>query len=107
MDDQDRMADDHMSGCGGGTRPDYGDCADAIEKLYHYLDGELTALRREQIAQHLAECSPCLDAFDFEVELRVVIARKCRDVVPDSLKERVRKALEASGMPPSGEYRWE
>jgi mycothiol system anti-sigma-R factor len=99
--------DEQFGGCGGGNGHDTGDCEDAIRRLYHYLDGELTLLRREQIAQHLAECSPCLEAFDFEMELRVVIARKCRDVVPDSLKERVWKALEQSGMPTSGEYPWE
>ena len=38
----------------------------------------------------------------------MVIARKCRDQVPEALRERVRRALmEASGTPPGGEYRWE
>ena len=32
-------------------------------------------------------------AFDFEAELRVVIAQKCREQVPPELVERVRKAL--------------
>jgi mycothiol system anti-sigma-R factor len=83
-------------------------CQEAIETLYHFLDGELTAQRRQEISRHLNECSPCLDAFDFEAELKLVIARKCRDQVPEALRERVYRALlEASGKASSGEYRWE
>jgi mycothiol system anti-sigma-R factor len=86
----------HRSGdgaAGGGF-----DCEEAIHTLYSFLDGELTIERRLEIQQHLDECSPCLEAFDFEAELRIVIARKCRDKVPPSLLDRVSQALaEASG----------
>ena len=47
------------------------DCNETIERLYHYLDGELTDERRVEIKRHLDDCAPCLDAFDFEAELRV------------------------------------
>jgi mycothiol system anti-sigma-R factor len=69
------------------------DCQEAIHTLYHFLDGELTEYRRVEIKAHLEGCMPCLEAFDFEAELRVVIARKCRDDVPESLRERVAKAI--------------
>jgi len=69
------------------------DCNETIERLYHYLDGELTDERRHEIEQHLDECSPCLDAFDFEADLRVVIANHCKDHVPDALRKRVHEAL--------------
>ena len=42
--------------------------------------------RRETIQRHLDECSPCFEAFGFEAELKVVIARNCRDEVPESLR---------------------
>jgi mycothiol system anti-sigma-R factor len=104
MDEQ----DDQQSGCGGFNPLLFDKCQEAIHTLYHFLDGELTSQRRQQIAQHLHECGPCLDAFDFEAELKLVIARKCRDQVPDALRERVYRALmDASAMPPSGEYQWE
>jgi mycothiol system anti-sigma-R factor len=80
------------------------DCEEAIHTLYHFLDGELTIERRLEIQQHLEGCSPCLEAFDFEAELRLVIARKCRDMVPPSLLDRVSRALsEASGSAPGSE----
>lgn len=71
------------------------DCEETVERLYVYLDGELTEERREVIRRHLDDCSPCLEAFDFEVELRRVIAQKCQDRVPESLMMRVRAALAA------------
>jgi mycothiol system anti-sigma-R factor len=101
--------DDHtMAGDGGCGDSSYGECQEAIHTLYHFLDGELTPLRRQEIARHLDECSPCLSAFDFEADLKEVIARKCRDQVPEALKERVRQALrDASEKPPGDEDEWE
>jgi mycothiol system anti-sigma-R factor len=69
------------------------ECRDAAHSLYHYLDGELTFERRTIIRQHLDDCPPCGDAFDFEAELRIVISQKCRDQVPDHLRLRVAEAL--------------
>lgn len=69
------------------------DCSEAIHRLYHFLDGELTEERRWEIRQHLDDCHPCLQAFDFEAELRIMIAAKCRDEVPDSLRHRIATAI--------------
>jgi mycothiol system anti-sigma-R factor len=70
-----------------------GDCEQALRTLYYFLDGELTQERRQAIQRHLDECSPCLEAFDFEMELKMVIARCCRDQVPDGLRQRVAEVL--------------
>jgi mycothiol system anti-sigma-R factor len=72
------------------------DCGQAIEKLYTFLDGELTDQRRVEIRQHLDDCSPCLQAFDFEAELRIMISVRCRDDVPEALRLRVAAALMAA-----------
>jgi len=69
------------------------DCVEAVHVLYHYLDGELTSERRVLIKQHLDDCPPCGEAFEFEAELRVVISQKCREQVPDALRQRVADAL--------------
>jgi len=69
------------------------DCNETIERLYRFLDGELTDERRREIQHHLDECSPCLGAFDFEADLRIVIANRCKDHVPESLRQRVYDAL--------------
>ena len=70
-----------------------GNCDDALHELYGYLDGELTVERRTSIQRHLDDCPPCYEAFDFEAELRIVIARKCTETVPDALKQRIAEAL--------------
>jgi anti-sigma factor (TIGR02949 family) len=78
------------------------DCVEAIHTLYHFLDGELTEYRRVEIQQHLEGCLPCLEAFDFEAELRVVVSTCCRrDEVPEDLRARVVQALRALGEQPT------
>jgi mycothiol system anti-sigma-R factor len=93
-----QLDDPHMDDWLGGE-----DCEQALRTLYHFLDGELTADRRSVIQRHLNECSPCLEAFDFEAELKIVIARSCRDQVPDGLRQRIadviRQASQASDTP--------
>jgi mycothiol system anti-sigma-R factor len=68
-------------------------CEDALQVLYHYLDGELTDERRRLIKTHLDSCTTCLGAFDFEVELRQVIVCRVQDRVPDSLRIRIAQLM--------------
>jgi mycothiol system anti-sigma-R factor len=86
------MSDDAgMSGLFGQQTVD---CDQAVHQLYHYLDGELTDERRIQISEHLTFCGPCGGAAQFEGELRMVIANKCRDRVPESLIQRIAAAID-------------
>ena len=80
------------------------DCQEAVHELYHYLDGELTVERREEIRVHLDWCAPCHGAADFEAELRKVIANRCKDRVPDSLIRRVAEALDEESRQHHGEH---
>jgi mycothiol system anti-sigma-R factor len=68
-------------------------CDDAVYELYTFLDGELTDDRRSEIRRHLDDCPPCFEQFDFEAELRQVIASKCKDTVPDELRRRIASEL--------------
>ena len=72
---------------------DAANCNETIERLYHFMDGELTEERRLQIERHLDDCSPCVRVYGFEAELRQVIANRCRDHVPDALRRRIAAAL--------------
>jgi len=72
------------------------DCDEAIVRIYQYLDGELTVWRRRAITRHLDECPPCAQGFDFEMELRQLVASKCRDEVPPDLKRRIAEAIARS-----------
>ena len=70
-------------------------CEEALQVLYHYLDGELTDARRTLIKQHLDTCTTCLGAFDFEVELRQVIVCRVQDRVPEALRMRIARLMES------------
>lgn len=90
---------------GMGKLGPFGDCGDAVHRLYHFLDGELDDARRADISRHLDDCRPCVEAFDFEKRLRDVIAQKCLDRVPDDLRSRIAVALQhefkpAENVPP-------
>jgi mycothiol system anti-sigma-R factor len=76
------------------------ECQEALEELYTFLDGELTVEKREHIRHHLDDCNPCLGAFDFEAEVRMVIAQRCREQVPPALRQRIADALGAIGAEP-------
>ena len=70
------------------------DCNETLRELYLYLDGQLTEADREHIVAHLDDCSPCLAAYDFEAELRLVVRSRCTDEVPESLRARIARAIE-------------
>ncbi len=73
-------------------------CLEALRELYSFLDGELTEERRGAIRGHLDECGGCVEAFDFEVELRQVVSRCCRETeVPQDLRLRIAEAIESLG----------
>ncbi len=80
-------------------------CTEAVHVLYHFLDGELTPERKLLIEYHLDACHPCLEAFEFEIELRELIKERCREQVPDDLRVRIKNLLAseaATGTKPAG-----
>lgn len=70
------------------------DCEAALAEIYTFLDGELTEEKRVLIAGHLEGCNPCIEAFDFEAELRMVVSTRCRnDEVPETLRIAIAEKL--------------
>ena len=70
------------------------ECDEAISELYRYLDGELDAEKLAAIEAHLHQCSPCLEAYDFEQELRRMIATKSSEEMPGDLRRRIVDVLD-------------
>ena len=70
-------------------------CDDVCCDLHGYLDGEATSAPRSVIALHLEDCPSCADAFGFEAQVRMVVARCCCcwEPVPESLRVRVLRAI--------------
>jgi mycothiol system anti-sigma-R factor len=76
-----------------------GYCREAIRDLYLYLDQELSSDQMAAVQIHLHECSPCFEAFDFEAELKMVIASRARDEAPEHLRDRLLAMLQSLDPP--------
>jgi mycothiol system anti-sigma-R factor len=65
-------------------------CADVLERVYEYLDGEMGDLDLAKIRQHLEECRPCLDQYDVDVALKALVRRSCGcEQAPAELRRRI------------------
>ncbi len=70
--------------------PHQTDCAEVIQAVYLYLDGEQTEADRHRIRKHLDQCSPCLRQYGIEQEVKALVARCCGgELAPDGLRVRV------------------
>lgn len=79
------------------------DCRSVIEELFTFLDGELTSARRAQISTHMNGCVDCHEVVEFHAELKMTIAARCREDVPEGLRLRISSVL---GLPePPGIHR--
>lgn len=78
------------------------DCDKAHYRMHHYLDGEVTVWRRWVIKRHLNQCPPCADCYTFEVEVRQVVASRCREQAPPEVKRRIADALGLDHNEPHG-----
>ena len=74
--------------------PELPDCQESVDRLYEYLDGELTPAADAEIRMHLEACAHCLALFDFETAyVRFLQARTRAAGAPAHLKERILQDL--------------
>ena len=69
-------------------------CDEALHEIYHLLSGELDDAKRDKIVEHLDECAPCAEPYDFYAELRRVVQQSCRDTAPPELLSRIEQAIQ-------------
>ena len=84
------MSEEEVAASGHGGSAD---CDETVRRLYYFLDGALTEERRRAISSHLDGCGDCFEALGFETELRRVVADRCKEHVPEPLKERIAAAI--------------
>ncbi len=70
------------------------ECREALNRLGAFLDGELGALTRSQLEEHLAECEPCTDRRAFEEGFRALVRQGCVDEAPPALRARILAQLD-------------
>jgi anti-sigma factor (TIGR02949 family) len=66
------------------------DCLEALDRLYEYLDEELTPVRAEEVRLHIEKCAPCFALSNFEdTYLRFLEARTRAQGAPEALRKRI------------------
>jgi mycothiol system anti-sigma-R factor len=69
-------------------------CRETIERLYTFLDRELSEAEVAEVQRHLEACPPCVNMFKFEASVKRLVKRCCgEERAPDALRERVQKVL--------------
>ena len=74
--------------------PMLADCKETLGELETFLDGELSEDARRAIRAHLDGCRDCLELFDFQAELKAMIATRCTDELPQGLRERIERCFQ-------------
>ena len=69
-------------------------CTEAVERLWAYLDGELTAEDKAALEEHLSFCRICCGEVEFAQELRGFLARSGGGELPDAVRVRLLTTLD-------------
>ncbi|HJG80701.1 MAG TPA: mycothiol system anti-sigma-R factor [Brevibacterium senegalense] len=78
----------------GGDPCDAGARARSLDRIYHYLDGELEPREVEVIKAHLAGCTDCSGEYEIEALLKELVRRSCTaGSAPEGLRERIRERI--------------
>ncbi len=78
------------------------DCNDCVERLYAFLDAELTDDELAAVRSHLAGCDDCDDNYTFEARFLARLKEWCTsDVAPDELRRRVLVMIRSGSQPAS------
>ena len=72
------------------------DCSEVLDHLYEFLDNEMPEGDCAKFRQHFDECSPCLEKYGLEQEVKKLVRRSCGcDDVPTDLRSKVMSRIEA------------
>jgi mycothiol system anti-sigma-R factor len=66
------------------------DCREVLDRVFEFLDGEMTHHDLARIREHLDECGPCLKEYDLDEALKALVRRSCRcEQAPETLRARI------------------
>ena len=69
------------------------DCDDVLRLIEGYMDGSLSQWRSRAAARHLGACPPCAHEHQVHVQYRHIVASKCCEEAPLSLRVRIVDAI--------------
>ena len=71
-------------------KPHETDCSEVLDRVFEYLDNEMSTLDCAKIKQHLEECGPCLREYHLDEALKALVRRSCAcEHAPEQLRTRV------------------
>ncbi len=68
-------------------------CDKARQDLEEYLRNEMCSTEHSDIREHLESCSACRDEALVATTLTEVVARACKEVAPEQLRDQVMTRL--------------
>jgi anti-sigma factor (TIGR02949 family) len=68
-------------------------CAEAVRRLWDYLDRYLSTEDSEKVDQHLSFCRRCCGELEFAKELRRFLASRQAEDVPPDVKARLQRLV--------------
>ena len=67
-------------------------CEKTIQQLSGYIDRELSDVEVRRVKEHLDDCPPCEQVFEFQAGMKRLVRRECcTDEAPVRLRDWVRK----------------
>ncbi len=74
-------------------------CEEVLALVYGFLDGEIDDRTRQEIAEHLDECGPCLRQYGLEQAVKSLVQRSCTcPNAPEQLRIRIVTTIRAVGV---------
>lgn len=67
-------------------------CAQTIRQLSGYIDRELSEAEVVKVKEHLDDCPPCVQVYEFQAEMKRLVRKECcTDEAPRRLRDWVRQ----------------
>ena len=64
-------------------------CAEAVTRLWDYVERQLPAQEEQQIDEHIAVCRQCCGEADFAVHLRAFMGKHAQERIPPDARDRL------------------
>ncbi len=77
-------------------------CREAVQRLWDYLDRDLTPLDEQALEEHLAFCLRCCGELEFAQQLRGMLRTRTSAEMPPDTRERLESVIDDLGDQPTG-----
>ena len=72
------------------------ECQEALDRLFEYIDGELTPTELEHIGEHLKECPPCEAEHRINDKIKRRVSATGDECAPEELRARILETIRSA-----------